>query len=60
MLAILIEDLELYLNNKNLLLGKNAIQFEPHTQKSKNIQYFVLFSYYKSQTLTDVGVYAQL
>lgn len=44
MLAIIIEDLELHLNNKNLPLRKSVIQFKPLTQKSKASKYFSLFS----------------
>lgn len=33
MLAIAIEDLEVYLGNSNLLLGKSAIRFEQSAQK---------------------------
>ena len=35
MLAVEIEDLEMYLGNLNLSLGKNAIQFEPLAQKGE-------------------------
>ena len=33
MLAVAIKDLEVHLGNLNLLLGKNAICFEPSAQK---------------------------
>lgn len=35
MLAITIKDLEIYFSNTNLILGNNAISFEPLTQKRK-------------------------
>lgn len=60
MLAVVIEDLESYFNNKNLPLGKNAIQFQPYTQKSEKNKNIILFSYYSNQTLIDVRTYAQL
>ncbi len=43
-LAVIIEDLKLRMNNKNPLLRKRAIQFEPYAQKSEKSEYFVLFS----------------
>ena len=60
MLAVAIEDFELYKNNKNLPLGKSAIPFEPYTQKSEKSEYFVLFFYYGSQILINLKAYAQL
>ncbi len=44
MLAVAIKDLKLCMNNKNLLLEKSAIRFEPYTQKSEKDKYFILFS----------------
>ncbi len=44
MLAVIIEDLKLCMNNKNLPFGKSAIRFEPCAQKSEKGEYFVLFS----------------
>ncbi len=35
MLAVAIKDLEFYLGNMNLPLGKNAIRFEPSAQKEE-------------------------
>ena len=35
MLAIAIKDLEVHLSHLNLLLGKNAIWFEPSAQKGE-------------------------
>ena len=35
MFTIVIKNLEVHLSNLNLLLGKNAIQFIPWTQKGK-------------------------
>lgn len=57
MLIIAIEDFKLCLNNKNLLLEKSAIWFELYTKKSEKDKYLILFFYYNSQILIDVGVY---
>lgn len=43
MLTVAIEDFKLRLNNKNFLMGKSAIQFEPLIQTSKINKYFDLF-----------------
>ena len=59
-LAIVIKDFKLRMNNKNLLLRKNAIQFKTYAQKTKMISSLYYFLYYGSQILIDLRVYAQL
>lgn len=51
MLVITIKDLKMYLNNSNLLTGKNAICFELLAQKEetdKQIASTLYYKYYKS------------
>lgn len=43
MLAIIIKNLKLHLNNKNLPIRKIKIRFEPLAQKSKTDKYSYLF-----------------
>lgn len=42
-LAIVIKDLKLHINNKNFPMEKNVIQFELFAQKSQTNKYFNLF-----------------
>lgn len=43
--TIMMKNFKCRLNNKNLFLRKNAIQFELYAQKSKKDKYFVTCSY---------------
>ena len=47
MLAIVIKDLEVYLGNSNLPLGKNAIWFKPLAQKRETGKQTACILYYQ-------------
>ena len=47
MLAIIIEDLEVRLNNLNLSLGKSAIRFEPSAYKGETSKQMASALYYQ-------------
>lgn len=55
MIAVALEDLELRCRNQNLPVGKSAIRFEPHTQKSGTGEYllYTIFSFFYA-TLTVI------
>ena len=51
MLFVVIKDLTLCMNNKNLMLEKSGIQLKSYIQKSEKNEYFILFSLLKQPNI---------
>ena len=58
MLAIIIKDYQLCLNNKNFLFRKSTIQVEPYIQKKEKDKYFVFFFQLQLGNMNWFRVYA--